>query len=111
MMKAKCGHLVEGSTSEAHFGLCRKCHSNFTFVTDLESKHGEDALVQYWYAMVLSNLYSGEENKLGVNCLIDHLTEFYHRKLATVPSKERYIRKMIYMLNSLRQPFDIDSMK
>jgi hypothetical protein len=61
--------------------------------------------------MALANLYSGEENKLGVNCLIDHLVEFYHGKLATVPSKERYIRKMIYMLNSLRQPFDIDSMK
>jgi hypothetical protein len=56
-------------------------------------------------------LHSGEENKLGVNCLIDHLAEFYQRKLATVPSKEQYIRKMIYMLNSLRQPFDIDSMK
>ena len=66
---------------------------------------------KYWYSMVLANLYSGEENKLGVNCLIDHLVEFYHGKLATVPSRRRYIRKMIYMLNSLRQPFDIDSMK
>lgn len=111
MLKARCGHLVERSTSEAHFGLCRKCHSNFTFVTELESKHGEDALVQYWYAMVLANLYSGEENNQTANCLIDHLVEFYQRKLVTVPSKERYIRKMIYMLNSLRQPFNIKDLK
>jgi hypothetical protein len=79
-------------------------------VTELESKHGEDALVQYWYAMVLANLYS-EENSQTANCLIEHLVEFYQRKLVTVPSKERYIRKMLYMLNSLRQPVNIEELK
>jgi hypothetical protein len=103
--------LVERSIPEAHFGLCRKCHSNYMFVTELESRHGEDALVQYWCAMVLANLYSGGENSQTANCLIDHLIEFYQRKLVSVPSKERYIRKMLYMLNSLRQPFNIDDLK
>jgi hypothetical protein len=31
--------------------------------------------------------------------------------LVTVPSKERYIRKMLYMLDSLRQPFNIHELK
>jgi hypothetical protein len=111
MIKAKCGHIVDKSYGEAHSGLCRNCHSNFTFITDLELKYGEDALVQYWYAMILASLSSGQENNRGTNCLIDHLIEFYQRKLATVPSKEKYIRKMLYMLNSLRQPFDIEVLK
>ena len=110
-MKTHCGHLSDRSFTNSHDGLCRKCHSNYIFVTELESRHGEDALVQYWCAMVLANLYSGGENSQTANCLIDHLVEFYQRKLVSFPSKERYIRKMIYMLNSLRQPFDIDSMK
>ena len=111
MIKARCGHLVERSTPEAHLGLCRRCHSNYIFVTELESRHGEDALVQYWCAMVLANLYSGGENSQTANCLIDHLVEFYQRKLVSFPSKERYIRKMLYMLNSLRQPFNADDLK
>jgi hypothetical protein len=28
-----------------------------------------------------------------------------------VPSKERYIKKMLFMLNSLREPFDVESIK
>jgi hypothetical protein len=61
MMKAKCGHIVEKSYAEAHWGLCRKCHSNFAFLNDLELKYGEDALVQYWYAMILANVSTGEK--------------------------------------------------
>lgn len=110
-MKAKCGHLVERRYAEAHDGLCRRCHSNFAFLIDLESKYGEDALVQYWYAMILANLTSAEEGNQGADCLIEHLVEFYQRKLSTVPSKGKYIRKMLYMLNSLRQPFDIEALK
>lgn len=111
MMKAKCGHLAEKSYAEAHWGLCRKCHSNFAFLNDLELKYGEDALVQYWYAMIFANLPTGEKTTQEANCLIDHLIEFYQRKLVKVPSKEKYIRKMLYMLNSLRQPFDIEMLK
>ena len=111
MMKAKCGHLAEKSYAEAHLGLCRKCHSNFAFLNDLELKYGEDALVQYWYAMIVANLPTGEKTTQEANCLIDHLIEFYQRKLVKVPSKEKYIRKMLYMLNSLRQPFDIEMLK
>jgi hypothetical protein len=28
-----------------------------------------------------------------------------------VPSKERYIKKMLYMLNSLREPTDIEKLR
>jgi hypothetical protein len=28
-----------------------------------------------------------------------------------VPSKEKYIKKMLYMLNSLQKPFDIKSLR
>jgi hypothetical protein len=111
MMKARCGHLVGGKYAEAHDGLCRSCHSNFAFLIDLESEYGEDALVQYWYAMILANLNSAEERAQGSDCLIEHLVEFYQSKLDMVPSKSEYIRKMLYMLNSLRKPFDIEAMK
>jgi hypothetical protein len=110
-MKAKCGHLVEKRYANTHDGLCRRCHSNFVFLIDLESKYGEDALVQYWYAMILSHLSSGQENRQGADCLIEHLIDFYQRKLVMVPSKEKYIRKMLYMLNSLRQPFNMEALK
>jgi hypothetical protein len=43
-MKATCGHLEEKSFTNANDGLCRKCHSNFAFLLELEAKYGEDAL-------------------------------------------------------------------
>ncbi|MGB7696340.1 MAG: hypothetical protein WBL46_03865, partial [Nitrososphaeraceae archaeon] len=36
IMKAKCGHVTEKSYADAHGGLCRKCHSNFSFLLELE---------------------------------------------------------------------------
>lgn len=110
MIKAKCGHIVEKKYIDVHNGLCRKCHSNFSYILDLVSKYGEDALVEYWYAMILTNLSAGV-NKQESNCLIGHLIEFYQRQLVMVPSKERYIKKMLFMLNSLREPFDVESIK
>ena len=111
MMKARCGHLVGRNYSKAHDGLCRSCHSNFTFLIDLEAEYGEDALVQYWYAMILANLSSAEGGAQSSNCLIEHLVEFYQSKLDVVPSKSKYIRKMLYMLNSLKNPLNIEALK
>jgi hypothetical protein len=85
MMKAKCGHD----------GLCRRCHSNFSFLIDLESKYGEDAVVQYWYAMILTHLSSGED-KQSTDCLIEHLIDFYQRELIMVPSKDRTLKDAIH---------------
>jgi hypothetical protein len=39
------------------------------------------------------------------------LIEYYQRQLVIVPSKEKYIKKMLYMLNSLQKPFDIKSLQ
>ncbi|HEY3525872.1 MAG TPA: hypothetical protein VGK47_06730 [Nitrososphaeraceae archaeon] len=108
-MKAKCGHVVEKKYIDVHDGLCRKCHSNFSLIQELESKGGEDALVQYWYAMILTKLAGVSEQESA--CLIGHLIEFYQKQLVIVPSKERYVRKMLYMLNSLLTPFDEKSLK
>ena len=104
-MKARCGHIESKSYARAHHGLCRKCHSSFAYLIELEEKHGEDALVQYWYDRIMENL--PDDNP---NCLIDHLIEFYQRKLAEVPSKQRYISKMLFMLRSVKEPFDAESM-
>lgn len=109
VIKANCGHVVEKRYIDVHDGLCRKCHSNFSFILDLVSKGGDDALVQYWYGMILTNL-SGV-NKQESTCLIEHLIEYYRRQLVMVPSKERYIKKMLYMLNSLREPTDIEKLR
>ena len=109
MIRAKCGHVVEKKYINVHDGLCRKCHSSFSFIQDLESKGGEDALVHYWYAMILTKL--SDVNEQESTCLIGHLIEFYQNQLVIVPSKERYIRKMLYMLNSLLTPFDVKSLK
>jgi hypothetical protein len=109
VIAAKCGHVVEKKHIDVHDGLCRKCHSNFSFIQDLKSKGGEDALVQYWYAMILTKL-SGV-NKQESSCLIGHLIEFYEKQLVRAPSKQTYVRKMLYMLNSLLTPFDAKSLK
>jgi transposase-like protein len=104
-MKTRCGHFESKSYAQTHHGLCRKCHSNFAFLLELEEKHGEDALVQYWYRMIMENL--PDDNP---SCLLDHLIEFYQRKLVEVPSKQRYISKMLYMLRSIKEPFDAKSL-
>jgi hypothetical protein len=88
-MKAKCGHVAEKSYAEAHNGLCRRCHSNFSFLLELEQKYGEDALVEYWYAKILT----------------------YQQKLMEVPSKKNYINKMLFMLRSVQEPFDMQTLR
>ena len=109
LMNIRCSHLTDRSFAKSHNWLCRKCHSNFSFILDLVSKGGEDALVQYWYAMILTKL-SGV-NKQESSCLIGHLIEFYQRQLIIVPSREKYIRKMLYMLNSLLTPFNVKNLR
>ena len=46
MMEARCGHLEEKIFADVHHGLCRKCHSSFAFLLELEEKYGEDALIR-----------------------------------------------------------------
>ena len=110
MMKARCGHVEEKFYSDAHHGLCRKCHSNFAFLLELEQKYGEDALIEFWYAKVLTYL-SAERKGEDADCFIEHLVDFYQRKLIQVPSKENYIKKMLYMLHTLQEPSDIESLR
>ena len=107
--KARCGHIEERTYSDVHHGLCRKCHSNFAFLLELEQKYGEDALIEYWYAKILT--YSSSERKQGIDCFIDHLIDFYQRNLIKVPSKEKYIRKMLFMLHSIQKPFNIETLR
>jgi uncharacterized protein Veg len=107
-MKAKCGHVAEKSYAEAHNGLCRRCHSNFSFILELEQKYGEDALVEYWYAKILTYR---SETKEEIVCFINHLIEFYQQKLTEVPSKKNYIKKMLFMLRSIQEPFDIQTLR
>jgi hypothetical protein len=107
--KAKCGHFASPEYASAHGGLCRKCHSNFSFLMELEDKYGEDALVEYWYMMILAHL---PQEKQSSTCFIEHLTEFYKRKLVEAPARRtRYIKKMLYMLYSIQEPFNADNMK
>src|SRR5215475_14139924 len=111
-MKAKCGHIIrkeEITYVNAHHGLCRQCHSNFVFLVELEGEYGKDALIQYWFAMILSNL---SEDKEKTNCLLDHLIEYYQDKLKKVTSRhdDIYFHKMLYMLRSLQEPGDEKSL-
>ena len=106
-LRARCGHIASKSYIKAHHGLCRRCHSNFSYLVELEGKYGEDALVEYWYSMILANL---SDDGRDAHCLIDHLIEFYQRKLVEIPSKQRYINKMLFMLRSIKQPFDAEKM-
>jgi hypothetical protein len=108
IQKARCGHLTRKSYAETHGGLCRKCQSNFTFIVELEKKHGEDALVQYWYSMILASL---PESKDDVQCFVSHLVEFYESKLAEWPSKKSYVEKMLYMLRSIQEPSQTEDLK
>jgi hypothetical protein len=109
VMKARCGHVEEKTYLDAHHGLCRVCHSNFAFLLELEQKYGEDALIEYWYAKILT--YSSSERKQDIHCFIDHLIDFYQRNLIKVPSKEKYIRKMLFMLHSIQKPFNIETLR
>jgi hypothetical protein len=109
MMEARCGHVEEKSYADAHHGLCRKCHSNFAFLLELEQKYGEDALIEYWYAMILS--YLSDRREQDMQCFIDHLIEYYERNLIKSPSKQKYIRKMLFMLHSLQEPFHRETLR
>jgi hypothetical protein len=106
-MNLTCGHQTDRSFAKGHNGLCRKCHSNFSFLLDIEEKFGEDVVVEYWYGMILIRL---SDDTQATQCFIEHLTDFYSKKLSEVSSSKRsYIQKMLYMLNSLKKPFDIKS--
>ena len=106
-MMARCGHNVSKSYAGAHHGLCRKCHSNFAYLVELEERYGEDALVEYWFSMIIATL---SDSRRDADCLIDHLIDFYQRKLLEIPSKQRYIQKMLFMLRSMKEPFDAQKM-
>lgn len=106
MSKARCGHYTSQSELDTHHGLCRRCHSDFIFLIELEEKAGEDALVEYWYSKIISHL----SDERDVNCFVNHLIEFYERKLSEFPSKEKYIQKMLYMLRSVKEPFKDESL-
>lgn len=108
IQKARCGHYAQKSYAEAHGGLCRKCHSNFAFIVELEKTHGEDALIEYWYSMILASL---PETKGEVQCFVSHLIEFYEAKLTERQSKRNYIEKMLYMLRSIREPFELEDLR
>ena len=110
MMEARCGHLEKKIFADVHHGLCRKCHSSFAFLLELEEKYGEDALIGYWYSKILTYSSSGRKER-DVDCLLDHLIGFYQENLIKYPSKKNYIKKMLYMLYSLREPFDIETLK
>jgi len=89
IMKAKCGHVTERSYAEAHNGLCRRCHSNFSFILELEQRYGEEALVEYWYSKILTH---PTETKEEVDCLINHLVEYY-RRVNRIPIEEELYQK------------------
>lgn len=108
IMETRCGHIEEKLYAVKHHGLCRKCHSNFAYLLELEQKYGEDALVEYWYANILTYSSETKEDKV---CLIDHLIDFYERNLIKLPSKSKYIKKMLFMLHSLQEPFNIESLR
>jgi hypothetical protein len=106
--KARCGHFATKSYADAHGGLCRKCHANFAAVLELEKRYGEDALVDYWYSWILTNLPEGKEE---MACFISHLVDFYQQKLVETPSKQKYIKKMLYMLHSVQEPSDPETLR
>lgn len=108
LRKTRCGHFATKSYADAHGGLCRKCHANFATLVELEKRYGEDALVEYWYSAILTNL---PESKEEITCFISHLIDFYQQKLIETPSKQKYIKKMLFMLQSLLEPFNIETLR
>ena len=72
------------------------------FLLNWKSQYGKDALIEYWFAMILSNL---SEDREKTNCLLDHLIEYYQCKLKVSSSHDySYVQKMLYMLHSLQKP-------
>ena len=64
----------------------------------MEEKFDEGVVVEYWYGMILIRLSDDEQ---VTQYFIEHLTDFYSKKLSEVSSSKRsYIQKMLYMLNS-----------
>ena len=76
----------------------------------MEEKFVEDELIEYLYSKILTYSSSGRKER-DVDCLLDHLIGFYQENLIKYPSKKNYIKKMLYMLYSLREPFDIETLK
>lgn len=108
LQKTRCGHFATKSYADVHGGLCRKCHANFATLVELEKRYGEDALVEYWYSSILTNM---PESKEEITCFLSHLIDFYQQKLIETPSKQKYIKKMLFMLQSLLEPFDIETLR
>lgn len=108
LQKTRCGHFATKSYADAHGGLCRKCHANFATLVELEKRYGEDALVEYWYSAILTNM---PESKEEIRCFISHLIDFYQQKLIETPSKQKYIKKMLFMLQTLAEPFDMETLR
>jgi len=59
--------------------LCRRCHSSFTFIVDLERKNMAKTLIEYWYPLILAQLFKSHD---GVQSLVFHLIKFYEIKPA-----------------------------
>ena len=90
LMNLRCGHQTDRSFAKDHNGLCRKCHSNFSLLLDIEEKFG-DVVVEYWYGTILTRL---SDDNQTTQCFIEHLTDFYSKKLLEVfSSKQSYIQK------------------
>ena len=67
LMNIRCSHLTDRSFAKSHNGLCRKCHSNFSFLLDMEEKFGEDVIVEYWYGMILIRLSDDKQHNVLLN--------------------------------------------
>ena len=65
MMEARCGHLEEKIFADVHHGLCRKCHSSFAFLLELEEKYGEDALIDTGIPRYLPIHHQEEKNGMS----------------------------------------------
>lgn len=46
------------------------------------------------------------ESKRKITSSISHLIDFYQQKLIEALSKQKYIKKVLLMLQSLLEPFD-----
>jgi hypothetical protein len=46
-----------------------------------------------------------------MTCFISHLVDFYQQKLVETPSKQKYIKKMLYMLQSVQEPSDAETLR
>jgi hypothetical protein len=51
------------------------------------------------------------EGKEDISCLLDHLTYFYQQAFVKFPSKQKYIKKMLFMLHSLQEPFNSETLR